>query len=465
MAKELTHGSPARLIFFFSLPLLCGNAFQQIYSMVDTIIVGRTLGVGALAGVGATGSILFLILGFVIGMATGFSIICAQRFGARDRLGLRRSFLASLILCAFIAVVMTAGGVAAARPILVLMNTPADILGDAVSYLEITMWGVGVTLLFNILSSTITALGDSRSPLFFLIIACTLNIFLDLLFILSFGMGVGGAALATVLSQGISALLCAGFIVFKVPWLHFTSGDFRHLGRALNCRLLRTGLPMGFQTSVIAIGVIIIQAALNTLGTEAVAAFTSALRINSMGVMPLMSFGLAMATYTGQNLGAGRPDRILLGVRHGCYIALAYSCVAAAIAFLAGEPLMRVFVGQGTGERGWHGQPLSQGAGHHVLGAGPSFHFPQYPAGPRKQSCPHDSRHRRARYALHRRLLRNSGYRHHGRLHLESHGLGRLLSSPGHSLLYLAAQAHQTGRASWCIKKGLPRSNPGKAFS
>lgn len=347
MAKELTHGSPARLIFFFSLPLLCGNAFQQIYSMVDTIIVGRTLGVGALAGVGATGSILFLILGFVIGMATGFSIICAQRFGARDRLGLRRSFLASLILCAFIAVVMTAGGVAAARPILVLMNTPADILGDAVSYLEITMWGVGVTLLFNILSSTITALGDSRSPLFFLIIACTLNIFLDLLFILSFGMGVGGAALATMLSQGISALLCAGFIVFKVPWLHFTSGDFRHLGRALNWRLLRTGLPMGFQTSVIAIGVIIIQAALNTLGTEAVAAFTSALRINSMGVMPLMSFGLAMATYTGQNLGAGRPDRILLGVRHGCYLALAYSCVAAAIAFLAGEPLMRVFVGQG----------------------------------------------------------------------------------------------------------------------
>ena len=345
MAKELTHGSPARLIFFFSLPLLCGNAFQQIYSMVDTIIVGRTLGVGALAGVGATGSILFLILGFVIGMATGFSIICAQRFGARDRLGLRRSFLASLILCAFIAVVMTAGGVAAARPILVLMNTPADILGDAVSYLEITMWGVA--LLFNILSSTITALGDSRSPLFFLIIACTLNIFLDLLFILSFGMGVGGAALATVLSQGISALLCAGFIVFKVPWLHFTSGDFRHLGRALNWRLLRTGLPMGFQTSVIAIGVIIIQAALNTLGTEAVAAFTSALRINSMGVMPLMSFGLAMATYTGQNLGAGRPDRILLGVRHGCYLALAYSCVAAAIAFLAGEPLMRVFVGQG----------------------------------------------------------------------------------------------------------------------
>ena len=342
MAKELTHGSPARLIFFFSLPLLCGNAFQQIYSMVDTIIVGRTLGVGALAGVGATGSILFLILGFVIGMATGFSIICAQRFGARDRLGLRRSFLASLILCAFIAVVMTAGGVAAARPILVLMNTPADILGDAVSYLEITMWGVGVTLLFNILSSTITALGDSRSPLFFLIIACTLNIF-----IFGMGMGVRGAALATVLSQGISALLCAGFIVFKVPWLHFTSGDFRHLGRALNWRLLRTGLPMGFQTSVIAIGVIIIQAALNTLGTEAVAAFTSALRINSMGVMPLMSFGLAMATYTGQNLGAGRPDRILLGVRHGCYLALAYSCVAAAIAFLAGEPLMRVFVGQG----------------------------------------------------------------------------------------------------------------------
>jgi len=347
MAKELTHGSPVRLIFLFSLPLLFGNAFQQIYSMVDTIIVGRTLGVGALAGVGATGSILFLILGFVIGAAAGFSIICAQRFGARDRVGLRRSFLASLILCAVIALVMTAGGVAASRPILVLMNTPPDILEDAVSYLEITMWGVGVTLLFNILSSTITALGDSRSPLFFLIIACTLNIFLDLLFILSFGMGVGGAALATVLSQGISALLCIVFIVAKVPWLHFTRGDFRHLGLKLNWRLMRSGLPMGFQTSVIAMGVIIIQVALNALGTEAVAAFTSALRINAMGVMPLMSFGLAMATYTGQNLGAGRPDRILLGVRHGCFLALGYSCIAAAIAFLAGNPLMRIFVGEG----------------------------------------------------------------------------------------------------------------------
>ena len=446
MAKELTHGSPARLIFFFSLPLLCGNAFQQIYSMVDTIIVGRTLGVGALAGVGATGSILFLILGFVIGMATGFSIICAQRFGARDRLGLRRSFLASLILCAFIAVVMTAGGVAAARPILVLMNTPADILGDAVSYLEITMWGVGVTLLFNILSSTITALGDSRSPLFFLIIACTLNIFLDLLFILSFGMGVGGAALATVLSQGISALLCAGFIDFKVPWLHFTSGDFRHLGRALNWRLLRTGLPMGFQTSVIAIGVIIIQAALNTLGTEAVAAFTSA------------------------HLHRSEPWRRTAGpdpARCASWL-LPRSCLLMRRRGhrLSGWRTPHARLRRpGTGERGWHGQPLSQGAGHHVLGAGPSFHFPQYPAGPRKQSCPHDSRHWRARYALHRRLLRNSGYRYHGRLHLESHGLGRILSSPGHSLLYLAAQAHQTGRASLCIKKGLPRSNPGKAFS
>lgn len=465
MAKELTHGSPARLIFFFSLPLLCGNAFQQIYSMVDTIIVGRTLGVGALAGVGATGSILFLILGFVIGMATGFSIICAQRFGARDRLGLRRSFLASLILCALIAVVMTAGGVAAARPILVLMNTPADILGDAVSYLEITMWGVGVTLLFNILSSTITALGDSRSPLFFLIIACTLNIFLDLLFILSFGMGVGGAALATVLSQGISALLCAGFIVFKVPWLHFTSGDFRHLGRALNWRLLRTGLPMGFQTSVIAIGVIIIQAALNTLGTEAVAAFTSALRINSMGVMPLMSFGLAMATYTGQNLGAGRPDRILLGVRHGCYLALAYSCVAAAIAFLAGEPLMRVFVGQGQENVVGMGSLYLrvQGTMYWVLGL--LFIFRNTLQGLGNSLVPTIAGIGELVMRFIAGLLRNSGYRHHGRLHLESHGLGRLLSSPGHSLLYLAAQAHQTGRASWCIKKGLPRSNPGKAFS
>lgn len=465
MAKELTHGSPARLIFFFSLPLLCGNAFQQIYSMVDTIIVGRTLGVGALAGVGATGSILFLILGFVIGMATGFSIICAQRFGARDRLGLRRSFLASLILCAFIAVVMTAGGVAAARPILVLMNTPADILGDAVSYLEITMWGVGVTLLFNILSSTITALGDSRSPLFFLIIACTLNIFLDLLFILSFGMGVGGAALATVLSQGISALLCAGFIVFKVPWLHFTSGDFRHLGRALNWRLLRTGLPMGFQTSVIAIGVIIIQAALNTLGTEAVAAFTSALRINSMGVMPLMSFGLAMATYTGQNLGAGRPDRILLGVRHGCYLALAYSCVAAAIAFLAGEPLMRVFVGQGQENVVGMGSLYLrvQGTMYWVLGL--LFIFRNTLQGLGNSLVPTIAGIGELvmRFIAAFFVIPAIGIM--GVCISSPMAWGRLLSSPGHSLLYLAAQAHQTGRASWCIKKGLPRSNPGKAFS
>ena len=347
MARELTRGSPVRLIFLFALPLLLGNAFQQFYSMADTLIVGRTLGVDALAGVGSTWSILFLFLGFLMGMASGFSITCAQRYGARDKPGLRRSFCAALLLGAGMACALTTGGVAAARPLLAFINTPPEIFGHAHAYLRVTMWGAGATMLYNVLSATIMALGDSRTPLFFLVLACLLNIALDLVFILRCGMGVEGAALATVISQGFSGLCCLLFIVRRLPVLRPRARDWRSLDPALFLRHIRMGLPMGFQASVIALGAVIIQTALNRLGAEPVAAFTAAMRIDSIGIMPLMSFGLAMATYTGQNFGAGRMDRIRQGVRQASALSLAYAAAAAALCIFAGAPLVRIFVGAG----------------------------------------------------------------------------------------------------------------------
>ena len=347
MAKDLTQGSPVRLIFRFALPLLLGNFLQQIYSMVDTLIVGRTIGVHALAGVGATGCMLFLVLGFLMGMTQGFSIVLSQRFGAKDMPGLRRSFCAAILTGLLVAGAVTFLGVRYAKPLLALLNTPADIVACSEAYLTVVMGGSCAAMLYNVLASAITALGDSRTPLFFLAISCIVNIILDFAFILGLGMGVEGAALATVCSQGFSALLCLGFIIAKVPLLRPRKGDWRHLSPRIFARLVGMGAPMGFQTSVIALGAVAVQAALNGLGSDPVAAVTAAMRVDAFAVMPLMSFGHAMATYTGQNFGAGRLDRIRLGVKQGSLLAIGYACLAALLLVCFGPALMHCFVGPG----------------------------------------------------------------------------------------------------------------------
>lgn len=343
MTKSMTEGGPARLILLFTLPLLGGNLFQQLYNMMDTLIVGRTLGVNALAAVGCTGSIMFLIIGFVQGLTSGMSIVTARYFGAQDMDDVRRSFAANIVLGAGITIVLTAVSVPFARPILRAMHTPASIIDDAYAYIVIIYAGVFAAMVFNVLSNVLRALGDSRTPLLFLIIASLLNIALDLAFILLAGIGVAGAALATVLAQTVSGALCVIYIKKRFPILHVKREDF-HVRAGFLWQHARIGLPMGFQASIIGIGVIILQVVLNGQGETSVAAYTAAQKIEQLICSPLSSFGLTMATYGAQNYGAGKISRIRTGVRRCAAMSLGYTVIIMCIATFAGGALVSLFV-------------------------------------------------------------------------------------------------------------------------
>lgn len=348
MTKDLTRGNPLKLIFFFTIPLLIGNLFQQFYSMADTLIVGRTLGVNALAAVGCTGGITFLILGFAQGVTAGLSIITAQRFGAEDAAGVRRSFTTSILISAVTTVVLTAVSVPLARTILHLLNTPAEIEEQAYEYIIVILAGIVASMLFNLLSNIIRALGDSRTPLFFLIIASIINIVLDFVFILNFHMGVAGAGYATVLAQLISCACCIVFIAKKLPILHLHRQDWKITRQDLTAHA-RVAFPMGFQSSIIAIGTLILQTALNGLGSTSVAAYTAASKVDQLAIMAMMSFGMTMATYAAQNYGAGKMDRIRKGVRQCLMISVGLSVVMAFVNIVFGKYLVRLFVEDAAG--------------------------------------------------------------------------------------------------------------------
>lgn len=347
MTKNMTAGNPAKLILVFTIPLIIGNIFQQFYSMADTLIVGRTIGVNALAAVGCTGSISFFVLGFVMGLTSGLSIITAQRFGAQDTEGIRKSFAAGIIISLLAAVFLTAVSVPLARPFLELLNTPPEIIDDAQAYITIIFAGISACVLFNLLSNVMRALGDSRTPLIFLVIACLINIVLDFVFILAFGMGVAGAGWATILAQLISGLLCIPVIKRKMPLLCITREDLTSVNRhELKIHLL-AALPMAFQMSIIAIGSLILQFALNGLGAVSVAAYTAAQKIDTIATMPMNSFGTTMATYAAQNYGAGRTDRIRKGVFQCILISGSFSIIMGMVNIFAGRPLTALFVGAG----------------------------------------------------------------------------------------------------------------------
>ena len=343
MTRDMTKGSPAKLILFFTIPLLIGNLFQQLYSMADTLIVGRTLGVDALAAVGCTGSIMFFVIGFAQGLTSGFSIVTAQRFGAGDEAGVRRSFAVSIFLSVILTAVLTAVSVLCARPILELLHTPSNIIDDAYRYIVIIFAGIGSSMLFNLLSNILRALGDSRTPLIFLVIACVLNIILDFVLIKYTGLGVRGAAVATVVAQVFSGLLCIVYIVKKFPMLHLRKEDWRMTGQDVWAHV-RMGLPMGFQSSIIAIGAITIQFVLNNLGSMAVAAYTAAQKVDSLAIQPMMSFGMTMATFAGQNYGAGNIPRISKGVRQCAIMSVAFSIAVGLLNIFAGKFLVGLFV-------------------------------------------------------------------------------------------------------------------------
>jgi putative MATE family efflux protein len=344
MSTSLTTGSPWRVILLFSAPLLVGNIVQQLYQVVDAVVVGRYLGIDSLAAVGATGSLLFLLLGFAWGLTSGFAIPTAQAFGAGDAVGVRRSVAAGTILTGAATAILTIGAPFITEPALRLMNTPAELLHEAVVFAQINFLGAGAIMFFNYLAAIIRAIGDSRTPLVFLMIACGLNIGLVILMVGPLGWGVGGAAIATVVSQAVSVLLCLEYLRRRVPALHVRRADWR-VSRADLAEHLRLGLPMGFQASIIAIGTLAVQIRLNDLGADAVAAYTTASRVDGLAVALLQSLGLAVSMFVAQNHGGGRPDRIRRGVLQGTWMAIGAAVVLGTAFVTLSSALVRIFVG------------------------------------------------------------------------------------------------------------------------
>lgn len=341
--RDMTKGSPTRIILGFTLPLFLGNVFQQFYNMADTIIVGQFVGTGALAAVGSTGTIMFLITGFATGLGTGFTILTAQRFGAGDMKGMRRSVFTAAVLTVIVSVLVTAVSVIFMHPLLDLMQTPADIYDDAYAYIIVIMWGLAAQMLYNLLSALLRAIGNSKMPLYFLILAAVLNVILDLVFIINFKMGTAGAAYATVISQGVSGLLCLLYIVKAVPIFRLSRRDMVMDGRMM-AEQLKVGLPMALQFSITAIGSIMVQTSLNMLGSTLVAAYTAAGKIEQILTQAYTALGTAMANYSAQNVGAGDIPRIRQGFRAATIWGGVYSVVAGVLVMTVGKYLTYLFV-------------------------------------------------------------------------------------------------------------------------
>jgi len=369
MATSLTTGRPWRVILAFSIPLLLGNVVQQLYQFADAIVVGRHLGVTSLAAVGATGSLLFLLLGFAWGLTSGFAIPIAQAFGARNDAAVRRSVATGVFLSAITSVILTVAAPLLAGPILALLQTPPELMAEATIFTQISFLGASATMFFNYLSAIIRAIGDSKTPLVFLTVSCALNVGLVVLMVGPLEWGVGGAALATVVAQAVSVALCLDFVRRRLPMLHLRRADWR-ITRADIGEHLRLGLPMGFQASIIAIGTLTVQVALNTLGADAVAAYTTGSRVDSLAVALLSSLGLAVSMYAAQNHGGRRPDRIRRGVVQATWMAVGAGVVLGALLIAFGAPMVRLFIGEGSDDVVYlaHRMLIINGFGYWALG-------------------------------------------------------------------------------------------------
>lgn len=341
--KELTSGNPLKLIILFMIPIFLGNLFQQIYSLVDTLIVGRTIGLNALAAVGATGPMIFLIISFIFASTQGFAVVTAQKFGARDYELVRKSVTSGFILSFILTVVMTLISAPFTIQMLSFLRTPSDIIQLSNDYLFIMFIGIIATVFYNYSSNVIRALGDSKTPLYFLIFASILNIFLDLIFILKFHMGVKGAAWATVVSQAVSTILCLTFMFLRFPILRLKKSDW-FVDMKFLYEHLRIGIPMGFQMSVLTIGIIAVQYVLNGLGSIAIAAYTTAVRVDQLASQSLLALGAAVATYTAQNFGAKKMSRIREGAKASIFIIFIISLLCAVFILTCGEFVVGLFM-------------------------------------------------------------------------------------------------------------------------
>ncbi len=340
---DMTTGNPFRLLIVYSFPILLGSLFQQLYNMCDTIIVGRYLGPDALAAVGNTGPMNFLVFGFLYGMTSGFAVITAQRFGAHDEEGLKKSVAMNVVLNAVTGIVITVLSCALTMPLLRAIHTPESIIGWSFDYIFTCYAGILCIILYNGCACVLRAVGDSKTPVYFLVFSSALNIVLDIVFIASFGLGVFGAALATVISQGVSGILSLVWIVVRYPMLRVSARHFR-TDRRFVFRHLSIGLNMGFQFSITAIGTIVVEGALNNFGATKIAAFTTAQKVEQLVTVVAGVMGVTMANYGGQNLGAGRVDRIREGVTKGIVVSIAFAVLAAVLAMAFNEELVALFL-------------------------------------------------------------------------------------------------------------------------
>lgn len=343
MTKDMTTGSPLKSIILFTIPVLIGNLFQQFYNMVDAIIVGQYLGADVLAAVGATSCLMFLVIGFANGIAQGFGIMVAHAFGAKDNKMLRHYVALSLMLTVIISAILTIPTVAASEKLLVWMNTPDNILQMSNSYLRVIFAGVFCTMAYNVAAGILRGIGDSKTPLYFLILSSVLNIGLDVFLIVVVPLGTAGAAYATVISQGISAVLCFVVMFWRFEILRIKKEDC-YFDFASIRKMLTIGIPMALNYSITAIGCVILQAAVNIYGSSVVAAFTAASKVSNIAMQPFISLGTTMSTYCGQNLGANDHKRIFQGMQKGVGICLVLCTISSLFCTLGGPYVVGWFI-------------------------------------------------------------------------------------------------------------------------
>ncbi len=350
MEVTMTKGNPFPIILKFMIPLFIGNVFQQLYNMADTIIVGRYVSADALAAVGATGNIMFLVLGFSQGLCTGFTVLTSQAYGAKNYKRVKRSVANGILLALIVIVIVTILSVSLMRPLLHIMNTPVNIFHDSLTYITIICLGTVASVYYNLFSAFIRSIGNSRVPLYFLLFSASLNVGLDLLFIIVGNMGVAGAAWATNLSQGISAILCMIYIHSKAKVLWPDRSDWR-INITDTQHQMAVGVPMALQFGITASGTMVMQSAINLFGSTAVAAYTAANKLNSLMLQEMLAMGQAVATYCGQNYGGGDSDRISKGVHAAIIIEVIYAIIAALLCNVLLRPVMSLFFA-GSGAAG-----------------------------------------------------------------------------------------------------------------
>lgn len=342
ITRDMTTGSSTKLILKFSLPMLIGNLFQQIYNMVDSIVVGRFVSKDALAAVGATGSIMFLIFGLSFGLSAGVSIVISQYFGAKDYDNVRKGFATSTYIIIGASLIMGAFGFLSSRWLLELLNTPPSIIEQSNIYLKISYAGILGVACYNGMAAVLRALGDSTTPLIFLIIASVLNVILDLLFVVNFGWGVAGVAIATIISQWVSAIGCIIYAMTKVKLLRIPLKEFKP-DLPIFKKCIRLGIPVALQNSFVSISMMVLQGVINSFSEVVIAATTVVSRIEQLVLQPSMSLGAAVASFTGQNIGAGKIDRVKKGIKSATFIILTFSLIMLPVMYFGGEYIMRLF--------------------------------------------------------------------------------------------------------------------------